>query len=160
MAYASGPRLLAAGRYAEVELRSADTRQVVRSLSGHRGNVNALAFSSDGSELFAGSGEAGLLGEIRQWKVADGSFVRVFEGHKDAVYALALSPDGKTLATGSYDQKVKLWDVETGKELKTLSGHNGTVYALAFRPDGKILASASADRTGRWTGRPATDEGR
>jgi WD40 repeat protein/mono/diheme cytochrome c family protein len=147
IAYAPRPKLLAVGRYAEVELRSAESRAVMRALSGHRGNVNALVFSGDGKYLFAAGGEPGLFGEVRQWDLNDGRLFYVFEGHKDTLYSVALSPDGKTLATGSYDQKIKLWNVETGEEIRTLSGHNGCVFGLAFRPDGKILASASADRT-------------
>jgi len=147
LAYAPEPKLLAVARYGEVELRFVDSQKVVRTLTGHRGNVNAVVFSADGSQLFTAAGEPGLFGEVRQWNVADGKLVRTLEGHKDALYSIALSPDGKTLATGSYDQKIKLWKVETGEEIKTLSGHNGCVFDLAFRPDGKILASASADRT-------------
>lgn len=147
LAFSSQKKLIAAARYGEVDLISADTRAVVQTLTGHRGNVNAIAFSADGSQLFAASGENALSGEVKQWKVSDGSLVRTFEGHKDTIYSVAISPDEKILATGSYDQKIKLWDVATGKELKTLSGHNGAVFGLAFRPDGKILASASGDRT-------------
>ncbi len=147
LAYAPGPKLIAAARYGEVELRSAESHALVRTLAGHRGSVNALVFSADGQQLFAAAGEAALFGEVRQWNVADGKLIRVIEGHRDALYALALSPDGATLATGSYDQKIKLWRVSTGEEIKTLSGHNGCVFDLAFRPDGKILASGSADRT-------------
>jgi WD40 repeat protein len=120
---------------------------VIRTLTGHRGSVNAVAFSSDGAYVFAASGENALFGEVKQWKVVDGSLVQTFEGHKDILYSVAVSPDGKILASGSYDQKIKLWDVATGKEITTLNGHNGAVFGLAFRPDGKILASASGDRT-------------
>ncbi|MEO7297643.1 MAG: c-type cytochrome domain-containing protein [Verrucomicrobiota bacterium] len=147
LAYSPQQKLIAAARYGEVDLISSDTRSLTRKLTGHRGNVNAIAFSADGSQLFAASGENSLFGEVKQWKVADGSLVRTFEGHRDAIYSVAISPDEKILATGSYDQKIKLWDVATGKELKTLSGHNGAVFGLAFRPDGKLLASASGDRT-------------
>src|SRR5947208_3269574 len=140
-------KLIALARYGEVELRSAATRAVVRTIKGHRGNVNVVTFSKGGKFLFAAGGEAGWLGEARQWDLADGNLFYVFEGHKDAIYSLAVSPDGKALATGGYDQKIKLWNVETGEEIKTLSGHNGAVFGLAFRPDGKILASAGADRT-------------
>jgi len=139
--------LIAVARYGQVELRSVTDLALARTLPGHRGNVNALLFTTNGQELFAAGGQPGLAGEVRQWNVSDGRLIRVFEGHKDAIYSVALSPDGKLLATGSYDQKIKFWDVETGKDLKTLSGHNGCVYRLAFRPDGRILASASADRT-------------
>lgn len=147
LAFSPSNKLLAFARHAKVELRSAEHRGLLRTLPGHQGPVNAVAFSSDGKQLFAAAGEAGLSGEVRQWDTATGKLIRTFEGHKDALYALALSPEGKTLATGSYDQKIKLWEVSSAKELKTLHGHNGAVFGLAFRPDGKILASASADRT-------------
>ncbi|PYK59769.1 MAG: hypothetical protein DME21_12455, partial [Verrucomicrobia bacterium] len=147
IAYLPAHKLIALARYGEVELRSAATRAVVRTLKGHRGNVNAVTFSPDGKFLFAAGGEAGWFGEARQWDLNDGNLFYVFEGHKDAIYSLAVSPDGKMLATGGYDQKIKLWNVGTGEEIKTLSGHNGAVFGLAFRRDGKILASASADRT-------------
>jgi len=147
IAFAAGPKLLAVGRYGEVELISSESRAVVRVLKGHRGSVNALALSADGKQLGAAAGEPALFGEARLWNLADGSLIRTFEGHKDALYSIAISPDGKILATGSYDQKIKLWELETGKELQTLSAHNGAIFDLAFRPDGKILASASGDRT-------------
>lgn len=147
LAYAAAPNLLASGTYNEVVLRSASTRAVIRTLAGDWGNVNALAFSADGSKLFSAAGEAAVFGEVRQWSIADGRLVKVFQGHHDILYALALSGDGQTLATGSYDQKVKLWDVATGRETRTLNGHNGAVFGLSFRPHGKVLASASADHT-------------
>ncbi len=147
MTYSPGAKLIAIARVGDVELVSAETLKMVRRLSGHRGSLNAIAFSPDGSELFAVSGENVLFGEIKQWKVADGTLIRTIQGHKDMIYSAAVSPDGKMLATGSYDQQIKLWDTATGKEIKTLTGHNGCVYGLAFRPDGKILASASGDRT-------------
>jgi len=148
LAYAPGPRLIAAARYGEVELHSAESHVLVRVLSGHRGNVNAVAFSSDGKQLFAASGEPALFGEVRQWDVAEANCSTFLKGHRDALYSLAISPDGATLATGSYDsENQNSGRSPTGEEIKTLSGHNGCVFGLSFRPDGKILASASADRT-------------
>ncbi len=139
--------LIALARYGQVELRAAENGELKRTLSGHRGSVNALAVSPDGARLYSSAGEAARFGELKGWNVADGTLVGTVIGHKDAVFALAVSPDGKILASGSYDQKIKLWNIDTGEELNTLSGHNGAVFGLAFRPDGKILASASADHT-------------
>ena len=147
IAYAPGPKLYAVARYGEVELRNVADRALVRRLSGHKGNVNAVAFSADGSVLVAGAGHPGVVGELRIWNVSNGTLARAIEGHKDAIYSVAVSPDGNTLATGSYDQTIKLWNRHDGKELRTLTGHNGCVFDVAFRPDGKVLASVSADRT-------------
>jgi len=147
LAYSSSLKLLAVARHGEVELFSPDSRTVVRALSGHRGQVNALAFSADGKTLATAAGEPSLFGEAKLWRAEDGKLLHAFKGHGDALYSIAISPDGKTLATGSYDQKIKLLSIATSNELHTLSAHNGCIFDLAFRPDGKILASASGDRT-------------
>ena len=147
IAYDPKSRLLAIARLGEVELRSAETRAVVRTLSGHAGPVNAVAFSVDGALLAAAGGEPGVAGEVRLWSVSDGKPVRTFRGHEDAIYAIALAPDGRSFATGSYDHSILLWDKDGDRPLRTFRGHNEGIMSLAFRPDGKILASASADRT-------------
>ena len=140
-------KLLAVARYTTVELLAADTRLVVRTLTGHRGQVNDLAFSADGATLAAAGGEAGLFGEVRLWKVADGQLQRTLQGHRDAAYCVAYSPAAGVLATGSYDQQIKIWDIASGKETRTLDGHNGPVFDLAFDAKGGLLATASGDRT-------------
>lgn len=147
LAYSPSLKLLAVARYGEIELFSPENRVVARTLTGHRGAVNALVFSADGKTLASAAGEPAMFGEAKLWNAADGTLVRTIEGHRDALYSIALSADGKTLATGSYDQKIKLWNLETGGERFTLCAHNGAIFDLAFRPDGKILASASGDRT-------------
>ncbi len=147
LAFSTEAKLVAVGRGSTVELVDPVSQVAVKKFDGHRGAVNALVWSADGSQLFAASGEDAIEGEVRQWDVATAKVARTFTGHRDVIYALALSPDGSTLATGSYDQKIRLWNVADGKERKTLSGHNGAVFALGFRPDGKLIASASADRT-------------
>lgn len=139
--------LVAIARYGVVELQTLPERRLVHTLAGHRGSVNAVAFSANGEYVACAAGEAGLFGEARLWKVADGSLFKVFQGHKDSLYAVRLSPDGALLATGSYDSSIKLWSTSDGKEVKQLDGHNGAVFDLAFRKDGKVLASVSGDRT-------------
>ncbi|MGE0610469.1 MAG: c-type cytochrome domain-containing protein, partial [Pirellulales bacterium] len=139
--------LLALAGYAHVKLVSLADGATVREWNDPRGNVTAISFSADGSQLIAACGEPGLFGEARVWNVADGSLLKTIVGHRDSLYGAALSPDGTTLATGGYDEAIKLWNAADGTELRNVVGHNGAVYDVAFRPDGKILASASADRT-------------
>lgn len=147
LAFSEKSKLIAAGRFASIQLLDAQTRKPVRVIKDIAGKVNALAFSADGQSLFAAAGDAGVSGVAYQFRVSDGSLVRKFEGHTDALYALALLPDGMTLVTGGYDQSIRFWNIADGKETRLLKGHNGGVFALSFRPDGKVLASTSADRT-------------
>jgi WD40 repeat protein len=147
MAYAPKGDLLAVARAGTVEIRSAASQAVIRTLSGIHGSVNDLVFTAGGAALITASGQPGVGGEVRIWNVADGALVATLAGHTDSIYALAVPPDGSVLATGSYDQKIILWDLPARKKLRELEGHNGAVFSLAFRNDGKVLASASADRT-------------
>lgn len=148
-ALALSPRgdVLALARFGEVELVSAIDGKPLRKLAGHRGRVNTVAFSRDGSLLVAGAGEPALVGEAKLWKVESGELLRTYRGHKDCIYAVAISPDGQTIATGSYDQSIKLWSATADEPTHSLDGHNGAIFAMEFRPDGKVLASASDDRT-------------
>ncbi|HEV3006468.1 MAG TPA: hypothetical protein VGX78_18505, partial [Pirellulales bacterium] len=140
-------KLAALAGYREVRLVDTASRATVRTLTGHRGSVTDVAFSTDGTKLVSAAGEPGLFGEVKLWSVADGSLLRTIVGHRDSLYAAALSPDSKTIATGGYDQDIKLWDATTGQEARTIPGHNGAVFDLTFSPNGKLLATASGDRT-------------
>src|SRR5205814_9520621 len=85
VAAAPKEKLVAIARDDSVELQSFESGTILRALTGHRGVVNALAFSPDGKHLFAGAGIAGVFGEVRQWNVAEGTLLRTFEGNKDEI---------------------------------------------------------------------------
>ncbi|MFO0869338.1 MAG: c-type cytochrome domain-containing protein [Pirellulales bacterium] len=142
----SGDRL-ALARHATVELVPPRGGGPSVRLAGHRGSVNAVAFSPDGQWLAAAAGEPNLFGEVRLWNLSDHTLRKTLRGHRDSLLTVAISPDAQLLATGGYDQKIKLWSVADGREWKTLDGHNGPVFQVAFRRDGRVLASVSGDRT-------------
>lgn len=140
-------RWIARAKPHSVEVLNAADLSVIRSLSGHTGQINDVSFSSDSKWLSVAAGETGLSGEATLWKTDDWTRGPVFRGHRDSVYAARISPDTKLLATASYDRDVLIWDVATAKPLRTMSGHNDPVYGLSFSPTGKWLATASGDRT-------------
>lgn len=113
---------------------------------GHEQDVNAVAWSPDGSRLATASDD----GTIRIWDAQGAADpVVLTHVHGDRLYAVAWSPDGKRLAAVSRDRTVTVWDAETWAALGVLTGHDDSVGALAWSPDGDRLATASSDRTVR-----------
>ena len=108
--------------------------------------VTALDFNQDGSWLATGGGEPSRSGELKVWKVADGTLVKAFpDAHSDTIFGLEFSPDGKQLATGAADRFAKIFDIESGKLVKGFEGHTHHVLGVTWRADGRLLASSGAD---------------
>jgi hypothetical protein len=118
-------------------------RPLIRTLSGHSGAVDTVAFSPDGHALVSGSYDT----TVKLWDVASGGELRTLRPHSGSV---AFSPDGRTVASGAGHNTIKLWDVTSGGELRTLSGQLGNVNSVAFSPDGRTLASGDTDMIKLW----------
>lgn len=107
-----------------------------------------LAWSSDGSLLFAGS--------------ADGSIVRfdsagesraAWQAHEAGVTRLAIKPDDDNiLASAGEDGHVTLWRSHSGEQQALLADEGSWVELLAWTPDGKVLAGAASKTLSVWRG--------
>jgi len=122
-----------------------------RVLTGHTGEVAAVAWSPDGTRLATASSDG-----VRLWDPTTGHQLATLTGHTDGVRAVAWSPDGTRLATAGDDRQVRLWDLTTGDHLTTLTGHTGGVRAVAWSPDGTRLATAGDGEVRLWD--PATGD--
>ncbi|KAL6814076.1 Pfs, NACHT and WD domain protein [Trichoderma camerunense] len=115
----------------------------IRTLEGHRGRVNSVAFSPNSAFIASASDDY----TVRLWNANTGECIEVFKGHNYAVNSVAFSHDSLSVLSGSYDDTIRLWCIDTGKCVQTLEGHRSDVAAVAFSHDSSFIASASRDRT-------------
>ena len=108
--------------------------------------VTALAFSPDGSELFAGG-----LRELTVWNPATGALVRRIGNVAPRTFTIAFALDGQKLAVaggapGEYGE-LRLFEPKTGALLSQLLSSTDAVLGVDFSPSGELLATAGADHS-------------
>ena len=145
-AFSPDGRLVALGISATISVQPAALNQAGNQLSGHTGQVSALAWSPDSAILASGAQDDTT---VRLWDMPKGAPLRELRGHTGWIRSLAFTPDGKLLASGATDGTIRLWNPATGAAVRTLTGHTDWVSGLSFAPDGASLASSSRDGTVR-----------
>ncbi|MFC5754643.1 WD40 repeat domain-containing protein, partial [Actinomadura rugatobispora] len=90
---------------AVVHLWDTRTWRETRTLRGHTGYVEALAFSPDGGTLATGSKDK----TIRLWNARTGASLATLTVDTDSVDALAFSRDGRSMASATGSGTIRLW---------------------------------------------------
>ena len=108
-----------------------------RTLRGHTGIVNSIAFSPNGNLLASVSDDR----TIKLWNVHNSQNIATLREGTQFV-TVAFSPDGQLLATGGW-RHVKLWDVRRRVVIATLQ-HDKFIQAVTFSHDGQFLAAGDA----------------
>lgn len=108
-------------------------------LTNPLGPVTTLAWSPDGMELAASSGD--IMSNdtnVRLWDKA-GALMATLTGHTRPVTSLAWRPNGRTLVSGSRDNTVRFWDPNNLSSVTQITLPY-PVYSLAWSPNGETLA--------------------
>ena len=120
----------------------------LRSLNGHTGKVNALAFAPTSNNVGARSLLASASDDmsIRIWNQS-GECLNIFKSHEDAVTDCKFCPcDLKTLVSSSIDGTLKYWDVFSSKLIYTYADetdrgimNNKGIITFSWSADGKRI---------------------
>lgn len=112
-----------------------ETGALVRWIEGHRSNVNAVAFSNQGYNLYSASTD----GTIRHWDLQTG-FERIVVRHGFGVNRLIVDEAAGWLAYGALDGGTRVIALGSGKVLADLTLERRPVLAMAVSPDGGQVA--------------------
>lgn len=127
-----------------------------RTLSGHHGRINALAWNPDGSQLATAADDR----TARLWNVHTGESQFVLNGHGEVVVSVAFSPDGQRLLSGDSRGTLKLWDSRTGADMLSLRALVGRLTSVDWSGDGKQIVANSNGKLLIWDARNGFESNR
>lgn len=155
VAYSPHGGLLAAGSGASlyagsVKVWNAQSFRLIHQLGDFNGDIDGLAFSSDGRRLAIGT----RGGALSLWNMRTGEQIwRVPTSGQ--VFHVSCSPDNRLLAvalgstqTGQPGQ-VAVYQFKSGELLWSHAAHSNRATTVCFSSDGKLLASAGNDNAVR-----------
>src|SRR5262249_31355183 len=114
---------VAAGGYHEVTIWDAASGALVRRIKNVPEQVQAVAYSPDGTLLAVAGGAPGSFGEVKLFNPADGSLVKDLGSMADVVFCLSFNPAGNKLAVGGADRAIRVYDVASGKQEVLVEDH-------------------------------------
>ncbi|MHB8764500.1 MAG: WD40 repeat domain-containing protein [Deferrisomatales bacterium] len=150
IAYSPDGRTIAAGGIRDdvVELWDVASGQLVRKLGkGAKGDVEALAFTPDGTRLLCAfmvqGTEAVGAGDVKLWDVASGALVAsVSWDPKHWIRSAAVRPGGKEIIVCGGGETIVRFGASDLKWLSPLGQHPAQpVHSLAFDKAGKVMVS-------------------
>lgn len=116
---------------------------LVRTLGepGFSGDMNGLAYTSDGSVLLSGSSD----GLVRVWD-GQGALVRSMSASGQSISSIAISPDNQFVLAGGDQARLELWRIDNGALVYSATA-NSAITTVCFTPSGFAFYAALGDRT-------------
>jgi WD40 repeat protein len=117
--------------------------------------VIGLAFSPDGTTLFAG----GAQGTFEVWDLRQERRLASHEAHRGSITAWAVSQNRRSITTGGADGRIRIWDTAHGRCTQTIPLGRRAVVAIATRDEASHLGTVDVGGYVRIIPLPCKDGG-
>ena len=116
---------------------------LVRTLNdgGSSGDMNGVAYTSDGSRIVAGSSD----GFVRVWD-AKGNLLRTMGTSGQSRSSIAISPDNQFVLAGGSNGLAQLWRISDGALIDSVAA-GAAVNRVCFTPSGRAFYAVLGNRT-------------
>lgn len=116
-----------------------DTGDQIRCLTGHTGDVVAVAFMRNGTAVTASSDAT-----VRLWNPQTGEETQQFN-YSSPILSIDINDEDSLLMAGAQDGHVVVWDISSGEQVYDYAMHEDVVAGVAFSPDGVHALSGAED---------------
>ncbi|VUC30961.1 unnamed protein product [Clonostachys rosea] len=118
-------------------------KKLLRTLDGHKRNLDWLVFAGDDSRLITASYDQ----TIKLWDVDRKKCLQTFQAENNRITQAIPLDKGKRIMLGAADGALMIWDVKTGECVDTLHAHSSYIESFASSAKSHLLASGSRDGT-------------
>lgn len=121
----------------------------VHTLTGHHGEVWAVAVTPDGHRAVTGGSD----GTVRVWNLTTGKQIAPTSRRLPpwptrspgySINSLSISADGRRAVSGGSDGTVRVWDVAQGVELASFATDSAITVLAGSQPGTRVIAGSGA----------------
>ena len=134
-------RIVTCSKDTTIKTWERSTGKLIRTLTGHRGPVNAVQVR--GNFLASASGD----GMSKLWRLEDGACIKEFQSRDRGLACVEFSENGRTIFAGGNDKVIYEFDTVTGQRIRELRGHGDLVRSLHLDSANKRIISGSYDHS-------------
>jgi WD40 repeat protein len=140
LAYSPNGKLLgvsggAPALFGEVQIWSAESNGLVRSIKSSIDSLYGISFSPDSERVAVGGADK----SVRIFSLKDGKELLKFDNHSDWVFGTTFTLDGKRVVSGSRDRALKLIDASNSQFIDDINKLLENVLCIARHPKEDLI---------------------